>query len=80
MAFEIIIKPIVFVDADEAIEYYEKKSRGLGHRFYNKMIESLNEIQSNPYNYSYVKKPVRRHRISKYPYKIFYVVSKETIL
>ncbi len=79
MAFELIIKPIVFADADEAVEYYEKKLKGLGNCFYNQLLESLNEIQSNPFHFSYIKEPVRRHLISKFPYKIYYIISNDTI-
>lgn len=79
MAFKILIKPIVFADADEAVNYYEKKSKGLGKRFYNNFIESLNDIQQRPFTYSFVTKSVRRHLIPKFPYKVFYVVSEETI-
>lgn len=35
MAFKLLIKPIVFVDIDEAVDYNEKKVNGLGKRFYN---------------------------------------------
>jgi toxin ParE1/3/4 len=79
MVFELIIKPIVFDDAEEAINYYEKKLKGLGNRFYSSFLASLNEIQLNPLNYAYIKKPVRRHIIFKFPYKIYYLVSEQTI-
>lgn len=79
MVFKLIIKPIVFDDAEEAINYYEKKVKDLGNRFYNSLLISLNEIQLNPFNYAYIKTPVRRHIISKFPYKIYYLVSKQTI-
>jgi toxin ParE1/3/4 len=79
MVFELIIKPIVFDDAEEAVNYYEKKVKGLGNRFYNSLLVSLEEIQLHPLNYSYIKNPVRRHIISKFPYKIYYLVSNHTI-
>ena len=79
MVFELIIKPIVFDDAEEAVNYYEKKVKGLGNRFYNSLLASLEEIQLSPLNYSYIKNPVRRHIISKFPYKIYYLVSNQTI-
>ena len=79
MVFELIIKPIVFADAEEAVNYYEKKLEGLGNRFYNSLLASLEEIQLNPLNYSYIKIPVRRHVVSKFPYKIYYLVSEQAI-
>lgn len=71
MDFKILIKPIVFVDAEEAVLYYEKKLLGLGKRFYEKFLTSLNKIHETPFTYSFVKGPVRRCRIEKFPYKIF---------
>lgn len=79
MVFELLIKPIVFVDIDEAVYYYEKKVNGLGKRFYNNFLASLTNIQNKPLTYSYVKDPVRRCKIETFPYKIFYLVSKDTI-
>ena len=50
MAFELIIKPIVFADTEEAVEYYEKKSKGLGNRFLYNLFAALEEIQSHPFS------------------------------
>ena len=80
MAFKIVIKPIVFADAEEAVTWYEKKLTGLGKRFYNSFLSALGEIQSKPYSFSYVKKPVRRHNLKKYPYKIFYLIAENSII
>jgi hypothetical protein len=79
MAFKIIIKPIVFLDAEEAVVYYEKQITGLGKRFYQRFLQSLDDIQSKPFTYSFVKEPVRRCMVIKFPYKIYYIVSEETI-
>ncbi|MDE3143748.1 MAG: hypothetical protein KGL19_06320 [Bacteroidota bacterium] len=79
MAFKIIIKPIVFLDAEEAILYYENQSSGLGKKFYDQFLLSLNNIQLNPFTHSFVKEPVRRCMVIKFPYKIYYLVYQETI-
>ncbi|MBC7720793.1 MAG: type II toxin-antitoxin system RelE/ParE family toxin [Pedobacter sp.] len=79
MAFKILIKPIVFIDADEAVSYYEKQLLGLGQKFYANFLLSLNDIQQQPFFYTFVKPPVRRCRIDKFPYKVFYIVADDTI-
>jgi len=33
-----------------------------------------------PSAFSYVKKPVRRHLIKKFPYKIFYLITGDSII
>jgi len=79
MAFKLVIKPIVFADAEEAVVYYEKKSNNLGKHFYNNFLIAIDDIQTNPFTFSYIKKPVRRHLIQKFPYKVYYLISDETI-
>jgi len=79
MVFKLIIKPIVFVDVDEAVDYYENKVGGLGKRFYNNFLSSVGTIHDKPFIHSYIKDPVRRCRIDAFPYKIFYLVSDENI-
>ncbi|MGI8950036.1 MAG: hypothetical protein ACR2FN_00480 [Chitinophagaceae bacterium] len=79
MAFNLVIKPIVFADADEALIYSENRLNGLGKRFYNNFLLAMEEIQEKPFTFSYIKNPVRRHLVNKFSYKIFYVVSEETI-
>ena len=80
MAFKIVVKPIVFSDVEEGVLYYEKKSPGLGERFYNGFLSAVNEIQLNPFTFSYIKQPVRRHLIKKFPYKIFYLITDDSIV
>lgn len=79
MGFDILIKPIVFLDAEDAVLYYEKQLTGLGKRFYNNFLASLHTIQQKPFTHSFVKEPVRRFKIEKFPYKIFYVVTDDTV-
>lgn len=38
MAFKIIIKPIVFLDLDEALMWYESEQSGLAQRFYKSFL------------------------------------------
>lgn len=80
MAYNLIIKPVVIVDAEDALKYYNSKIDGLGQRFYSQFLLSLSKIQKAPYTFSYAKKPVRRCRVQKFPYKIFYTISAEVII
>ena len=79
MAFKILIKPIVFIDTDEAVSYYENQLQGLGQKFYSNFLLSLNNVQQQPFIYTFVKPQVRRCRVEKFPYKIFYIVANDTI-
>lgn len=65
MVFDIIIKPIVFLDVEEAVIYYEGKSKDLGKRFLDNFLFCVQEIKNKPHHYSYIRDPVRRHIIKK---------------
>jgi mRNA-degrading endonuclease RelE of RelBE toxin-antitoxin system len=79
MAFELVIKPIVFLDVEDAINYYEKQSKGLGKRFYDSFLTTLQNIQFHPHHYTIVYNSVRRCMVAKFPYKIFYTIQEEKI-
>jgi len=75
MVYEVIIKPIVFPDVEEAIIFYNKIADYLAIRFYENLQASLEEIKLHPDNYFYISKPVRRHTIKKFPYSIYDIIS-----
>lgn len=79
MAFKIIIKPIAIADIDEIISYYKKESVELGERFYHHFLAAQIKIQTRPLSYSYIKKPVRKYNIPKFPYKVFYLIENKNI-
>lgn len=80
MAYSILIKPLVFLDAEDAFEWYNKQVEGLGNRFYHHFLATLDNIQANPFYYSYLKEPVRKCRMKNFPYKIYYFVERDTII
>jgi hypothetical protein len=49
MGFELIIKPVVFLDAEEAVKYYDAQLQGLGKRFYDNLLFSFAKIQTKPF-------------------------------
>ncbi len=69
----------MYVDVEEAVSYYDKQLQGLGRRFYNVFIASLIEIETKPFVHSYIRPPVRRYKIKKFPYKIFYIIKEDSI-
>jgi len=79
MAYKVIIKPLVFSDAEDAFKWYNKKVEGLGNRFYNQFLITIETIESNPFAFSFLKAPIRRCKMKTFPYKIYYIVEEETI-
>lgn len=79
MDFDLILKPIVYWDIDESIVWYEKKIKGLGFRFLQSFEEVIARIVNNPYSFSYLKRPVRKAKLKKFPYRIIYIITGHTI-
>ena len=79
MVFKIIIKPLAVSDIDKAIGWYEKRSIGLGKRFYLSVEESIYKIAASPSAYFSITKEVRRILLQNFPYKLFYTFSADTI-
>lgn len=79
MAFKIIIKPIVFLDLDEALMWHESEQSGLAQRFYKSFENAINRIKKNPHAFSDVIPGVKRILLKKFPYKVFYSISENKI-
>ncbi len=79
MAFKIFIKPIVFLDLDEALLWYESEQKGLAMRFYQSFENAIERINRNPHAFSDVTPGVKRILLKKFPYKVFYTISENKI-
>ncbi|MEO8567699.1 MAG: hypothetical protein ABI419_01140 [Ginsengibacter sp.] len=79
MAFKIIVKPIVWWDLEEAITWYESERSGLGWDFFIHFEEAKERVLANPNAYQIIIPGVRRILIRKFPYKIFYTISENSI-
>lgn len=79
MAFELIIKSIVWIDLEEAMTWYENSQRGLALKFFTNVEQAKEKILANPNAYQTIIPGVRRILIKKFPYKLFYTVSGNKI-
>ena len=79
MAFDLIIKPIVWFDLNEAIEWHEKESPGLGKRFFKSFEKTKENILRPPATYPNITPQVKRILIKNFPYKVFYTISEKKI-
>lgn len=79
MSYRLLIKPEAELDLEDAYNWYEQQSRGLGSEFIRVVDASLANIQLNPLAYPLIYKQVRRKLVRRFPYAIFYLVNKDTI-
>ncbi|OGC07836.1 hypothetical protein A2V82_15375 [candidate division KSB1 bacterium RBG_16_48_16] len=59
---------------NEAIEWYELQSEGLGKRFKRAVIEQINKIKKNPKWYLIEDDAIYKAYIPKFPYKILFTI------
>lgn len=78
--YQIIITPEAEKDLDEAFEWYEDNSPGLGIDFLNCVDESLKIIGDTPDIYQKVYKNIRRALTHRFPYGIFYIIEEGMII
>lgn len=79
MSYELIIRPEAELDIQNAFEWYEAQSLGLGSQFVRAVDTCLSSIVSNPLAYSTIYKQARRALIRRFPYGILYVFEPEIV-
>ena len=67
-------------ELDEAIEYYESESPGLGNQFLQEVLNSLNRIANFPEAWHPLSINTRRCQTAKFPYGLVYAILENEIL
>ncbi len=80
MKYRTIVRPEVENDLKEAFSWYEDKRKGLGYDLLLQIDAGLKFIERNPEICPPEYKGTRKHLIKRFPYKIIYLVEKESII
>lgn len=64
-------------DTREAFDWYEARSTGLGFEFLRAVRAALAAVERNPAQFPVVVDDIRRVRVRRFPYSMFYVVLPE---
>ena len=71
---------VASTELDDAIDWYEKKSSGLGSRFNDAVEALLNQIANQPNLYPVAIDDVRQAIVKKFPYTVIFRVFPDAIL
>ena len=71
---KIIFDQLAQLELDDASEYYECKTPGLGIRFRDEIKHAVRRIREYPYAWGKEKNDVRKYLLHKFPYKILYSI------
>ena len=78
---QIIVRPEAETEVQQAFDWYEEQSKGLGLEFLRAIEACLSGVTRNPFAYTVVKVPnVRRAVVRRFPYALFYLVDDEAIV
>ena len=78
---QIIVRPEAEVEVQQAFNWYQEQSEGLGLEFVRAIDACLSGIKRDPFAYTTVKVPnVRRALMRRFPYALFYLVDDEAIV
>ena len=69
-----VFRPEAVVDVVEARRWYEEQEPGLGDAFAASVEEIVNRMKSMPRMYPAAHREVRRGKLRKFPYLIYYRV------
>ena len=64
----------------EAQDWYEERVPGLGRRFRSEIDKAVARLAKDPEQFPVVFKALRRVRIKKFPYALFFAIAEETVL
>ena len=79
MIRHLIIEPEAESDLFIAFEWYQEQVIGLGHEFLISIRSCFARIERSPEIYREVIPELRRARVERFPFGIFYVTSEEFI-
>jgi plasmid stabilization system protein ParE len=78
MSVRLVFRPEARADVIDARAWYERQQPGLGNRFITALDELLARISQTPEIYAVVLKTVRRAKLRRFPYLVYYRVLKDT--
>jgi plasmid stabilization system protein ParE len=72
MTLAVVFRPEASVDLDSARRWYENQQPGLGSEFARSVADTITRVQGMPRMYVRVLEDVRRAKLRRFPYLIYY--------
>jgi len=79
MTPRLFIRRATRADIGEAFRWYEERSDGLGHEFLRAVRVALRAIEHAPLQFPVVTDDIRKARLRRFPYMIYFVVLPQHI-
>jgi toxin ParE1/3/4 len=79
MTLAVVFRPEATSDLLETRDWYERQQAGLGEAFANSVDETVERIEAMPHMYAVVFRDMRRVKLRRFPYLIYYRLSSDLI-
>jgi toxin ParE1/3/4 len=78
----LVVLPGAALEAEEAAAFYESRREGLGERFLARVDEAVQRALETPHQHQRwgLRPDVRRVRVKRFPYLVFYLVENDELL
>jgi toxin ParE1/3/4 len=73
------VRPKAEAESQEAAQWYEERSSGLGIAFLKIVEQALAEISENPFRFPVIHRDIRRALLKRFPYGVFFRVRPDQI-
>lgn len=77
---KIEIHELAAKEFDEAVEWYDIQSDGLGKRFKSEVLKQIKKVQKNPSWFLKEEENIHKAYIPKFPYKVLFTFDKDNII
>lgn len=77
-SYKLKITPEAFQEIQKAIDYYNRRSKGLGKRFYLDLQNQFIPIKKNPFARSVRYDDVRFALLERFPYAAHFTINEQT--
>jgi plasmid stabilization system protein ParE len=79
MTLPVVLRPEAAGDVLNARDYYDRQRENLGDRFADSLDEAILQIAANPELSAVVLRNVRRTKLRRFPYVVYYRVLADRI-
>jgi toxin ParE1/3/4 len=70
--FQLNVRPEAEAETQEAAQWYEQQSPGLGPAFLEVVEHTLHSVQKHPFRFPLVHGDIRRALLKRFPYSVFF--------
>ena len=79
MTPRLLLRAEAKADAQEAFDWYEGRSTGLGFEFLRALRVELASVERAPLQFNIEHADIRRVRLRKFPWSVYYVILPEVV-